>query len=180
MFKFKKELSLKEAEHIAKSSIDHILGGYIVCIRRKTWVDNLFVIYIAPLFYIDYKPVLVMADTWDYNIPYGCFYRYTQEEEDASDWELVKMDADEYREIRVDFESSGAYTDTYGITTELNRFSNLVGVSYPTYTGILYTVDSNLDSRQDTKNHTLDNSMGTSYGISRLSGEYFIKTMYIG
>lgn len=142
MFKFKKELSLKEAEYIANSSIDHILDGYIVCIRRKTWIDNLFVIYIASLFYVDYKPVLVMVDTLDYNIPYERFYRYTQEEEDASDWELVKMDADEYREIRVDFKSSDVYTDTYGITTEVNRLSNLVSISYPTYTGILYTVDS--------------------------------------
>lgn len=180
MFKFKKELSLKEAEHIAKGSIDHILDGYIICIRRKTWIDNLFVIYIASLFYVDYKPVLVMADAWNYNIPYGCFYRYTDEEGDASDWELVKMDADEYREIRVDFKSSEVYTDTYGITTELNRLSNFVGVSYPSNTSILYTVDSNLDSRQFTGNYKLDKSMGTSYGISRLSGEYSIKTMYIG
>lgn len=138
MFKFKKELSLKEAEHIAKRSIDYILDGYIVCIRRKTWVDNLFVIYIASLFYIDYKPVLVMADARDYNIPYGRFYKYTDEEGDASDWELVKMDADEYREIRVDFESSGVGNSPYDITTELNRFSNLIGVSYPTYTGVYY------------------------------------------
>ena len=178
MFKFKKELSLKEAEHIAKSSIDHILDGYIVCIRRKTWVDNLFVIYIAPLFYVDYKPVLVMADACDYKTPYKCFYGYTDEEEDASDWELVKMDADEYREIRVDFKSSEVYTDTYGITTELNRLSNFVGVSYSSNTSILYTVDSNLDSRQDTKDHTLGKSMGTSYSIIRQSNGYYIRTMY--
>ena len=178
MFKFKKELSLKEAEHIAKGSIDHILDGYIVCIRRKTWIDNLFVIYIASLFYVDYKPVLVMADVCDYKTPYKCFYRYTQEEEDASDWELVKMDADKYREIRVDFKSSEVYIDTYGITTELNRFSNLIGVSYPSNTSILYTVDSNLDSRQFTGNYKLNKSMETSYGISRLSGEYYIRTVY--
>ena len=90
------------------------------------------------------------------------------------------MDADEYREIRVDFKSSEVYTDTYGITTELNRLSNFVGVSYPSNTSILYTADSNLDSRQATKNHTLNKSMWTSYGIPRLSGEYSIKTMYIG
>ena len=178
MFKFKKELSLKEAEHIAKRSIDHILDGYIVCIRRKTWVDNLFVIYIASLFYVDYKPVLVMADAWGYRIPYGCFYRYTDEEGDASDWELVKMDADEYREIRVDFESSGVGNSPYNITTEVNRFNNLIGVSYPTNTGILYTFDSNLESRQDTKDHTLDKSMGTSYGITRQSNGYYIRTIY--
>ena len=178
MFKFKKELSLKEAEHIAKGSIDQILDGYIVCRRRKTWIDNLFVIYTASLFYVDYKPVLVMADTRDYNIPYERFYRYTQEEEDASDWELVKMDADEYREIRVDFKSSEVYTDTYVITTELNRFSNFVGVSYPSNTGILYTVDSNLDSRQFTGNYKLDKSMWTSYGITRQSNGYYIRTVY--
>lgn len=178
MFKFKKELSLKEAEHIARDSVNHILDGYIVCIRRKTWVDNLFVIYIASLFYIDYKPVLVMADARDYNIPYGRFYRYTDEEEDASDWELVKMDADEYHEIRVDFESSWVGNSPYNITTEVNRFSNLIGVSYPTYTGVLYTADSNLDSGQATKNHTLDKSMGTSYGITRQSKGYYIRTMY--
>lgn len=178
MFKFKKELSLKEAEHIAKSSIDHILDGYIVCIRRKTWVDNLFVIYIASLFYVDYKPVLVMADAWGYRIPYGRFYRYTQEEGDASDWELVKMDADEYREIRVDFELIGVGNIPYNITTEVNRLSNFIGVSYPTNTGILYTCDSNLESRQDTKNHALDKSMGTSYSMARQSNGYYIRTMY--
>ena len=178
MFKFKKELSLKEAEHIAKSSIDHIRDGYIVCIRRKTWVDNLFVIYIASLFYVDYKPVLIMADACDYKTPYKCFYRYTQEEEDASDWELVKMDADEYRDIKVVYESDGLSISPYNITTEVNRLSNLIGVSYPTYTGILYTADSNLESRQDTKDHTLDKSMGTSYGITRQSNEYYIRTIY--
>ena len=178
MFKFKRGLSLKEAEHIAKSSIDHILDGYIVCIRRKTWVDNLFVIYIASLFYVDYKPVLVMADVCDYKTPYKCFYRYTQGEGDASDWELVKMDADEYREIRVDFKSSEVYTDTYDITTELNRLSNFVGVSYTSNTSILYTVDSNLDSRQFTVNYKLDKSMWTSYGITRQSNGYYIRTVY--
>lgn len=178
MFKLKKELSLKEAEHIAKSSIDHILDGYIVCIRRKTWVDNLFVIYIASLFYVNYKPVLVMADACDYKTPYKCFYRYTDEEEDASDWELVKMDADEYREIRVDFESSGVGNSPYNITTEVNRLSNLIGVSYPTYTGVLYTVDSNLESRQATKNYALNKSMGTSYSMARQSNGYYIRTIY--
>ena len=119
-----------------------------------------------------------MADVCDYKTPYKCFYRYTQGEGDASDWELVKMDADEYREIRVDFKSSEVYTDTYDITTELNRLSNFVGVSYTSNTSILYTVDSNLDSRQFTVNYKLDKSMWTSYGITRQSNGYYIRTVY--
>lgn len=178
MFKFKKELSLKEAEHIARDSLHNILDGYIVCMRRKSWADNLFVIYINSFFYVESKPVLVIADTCDYNIPSKCFYMYTDDEEDASDWELVKINADEYQGIKVDFESYETGITRYNITNEVNRLSNLIGMTYPTYTGMPYFVDSNLNNEQSTKNNTLNKSMGTSYGITRQSDGYYIRTIY--
>lgn len=180
MFKFKKELSLKEAEHIARDSVNHILNGYVVCIRRKNWVDNLFVIYISSFFYVKCQPVLVIADTWGYKAPYKFFYNYTHDEEDASDWELVKIDADEYRDIRVVYESDMVDIGPYDVTSQTKLLNNIIGMSYPTYTGMLLSVDSQLDNRQLIGNYTFDNLGKRSHDMSRQPKElFYFRTEYV-
>lgn len=180
MFKFKKELSLKEAEHIARDSINHILDGYVVCIRRKNWVDNLFVIYINSFFYVESQPILVMVDTRDYNILYRFFYKYTDEEEDASDWELIKIDADEYQDIKVVYESGMVGIDPCDVTSQTKLLNNILGMYYPTYTGMLLSVDSLLDNRQLTGNYTFNNLGKRSHDISRQPKElFYFRTEYV-
>lgn len=181
MFKFKKELSLKEAEYIAKDSLNHILDGHIVSIRRKNWVDNLFIVYMASFFYKEYQPLMVILDTYDYSIPYKCFYKYTYEEENALDWELVKIEADEYRQkIKTAYDLGVGNITPYDYGLQVDMLSNLIGMSYPTYTNILINkVDSHLDSRQFTGNYTLNSLKKISADTQGQSGRWFFKDKYI-